>query len=118
MIYTASKTRHAPLWQHLRAVGWPITSTWIDEAGTGQTSDFNNLWERCLKESAECEVFLLYREDEDVLKGAWIELGAALTGRCQRILGVGIQDFTIAKYNRVEHFPTVMDALFTTPYNQ
>lgn len=35
-IYTASKTRHADKWRHLRdEIGLPINSTWIDEAGAG-----------------------------------------------------------------------------------
>ena len=32
-IYTASKTKHADKWRALRSAGYPIISTWIDEAG-------------------------------------------------------------------------------------
>lgn len=105
------------MWKHLRSVGWPIISTWIDEAGLGETADFNDLWQRCLDESYSCQVFLLYKEPAEILKGAWIELGAAFIGEA-RILAVGIEEFTVAKFKRVEHFPSVMDALFTTKYNK
>lgn len=115
MIYIASKTRHAHLWKLLRDTGWPIISTWIDESEPEQTTDFNDLWERCLEEASQCEVFIIYKEPEDILKGAWIELGAALIGK-PRILAIGIQEFTIAKYSRIEHFPSIMDALLTTGY--
>lgn len=77
-IYIASKARHAHLWRELRDAGVPIISTWIDEAGPGETSDFANLWERCIHESAECDALIVYREYGDVLKGAFIETGSAL----------------------------------------
>lgn len=115
MIYTASKTIHAPKWRLLRDAGWPIISTWIDNAEVGQTSDFDDLWQRCLGESAVCKTFLIYRELDEVLKGAWIELGVALTNEA-RVLAVGIEEFTIAKFSKIEHFPTVMDALSSTDY--
>lgn len=79
-IYTASKTRHAEKWRRLRA-GDPrfrINSTWIDEAGVGQTADWADLWKRCVNEAAGADALLLYVEEGDHLKGALVEVGAAL----------------------------------------
>jgi len=78
LIYTASKTCHAAKWLALRASGVDINSTWIDEAGEGQSTDLSDLAERCIKEAAQCDFLLLYCEPHEVLKGALFEAGAAL----------------------------------------
>jgi hypothetical protein len=77
-IYIASKTRHAEQWRTLRAEGWPIISTWIDEAGPGETADFADLWRRCIHEATHAERLILVATYGEVLKGAFIEVGAAL----------------------------------------
>lgn len=78
-VYIASKTCHAPAWRMLRDAGWPIKSTWIDEANPGQTKDFNSLWSRCLNEASSAERLILYVESGEILKGGFIEVGAALS---------------------------------------
>lgn len=110
MIYTASKTKHASKWRYLRSVGLPIISTWIDEALPGQTSDFEDLWTRCLNESAEADVMILYREPGEELKGAWVELGAALTNDTT-VFAVGIEEFTIGKSNLITHCLSLEQAI-------
>jgi len=50
-IYIASKSKHAPQWRALRDSGVPIISTWIDEAGEGETLDWTALWKRCIHEA-------------------------------------------------------------------
>jgi hypothetical protein len=77
-IYIASKTRHAAKWRALRDSGVPIISTWIDEAGVGETKCFENLWERCIGEPRRAAALIVYAEDGDELKGALVEVGAAL----------------------------------------
>lgn len=77
-IYTASKTAHASKWRQLRADGAKIISTWIDESGVGETASFTDLWIRCVNEAASCDVLIAYREPGEILKGAFIEIGAAL----------------------------------------
>lgn len=77
-IYTASRTIHAPKWIQYRNQGYNIISTWIDEAGEGQSSDYSSLAKRCIDESIAADYFLLYSEPGEVLKGALIEAGAAL----------------------------------------
>lgn len=57
----------------------PITSSWIDEDGEGQTQDFGELWVRIESEIAQSVALVLYAKAEDFpLKGALIEVGIAL----------------------------------------
>ena len=92
-IYIASKTRHAAKWRALRSDGYDIISTWIDEAGPGESQDLPDLAKRCVSEAKSADVLVLYCEPGDVLKGALIEVGAALAcgvpvrevGRCDSI---------------------------------
>lgn len=77
-IYVASKVQHAEKWLALRAKGANIVSTWIDEAGDGQSADYEELAARCLSEISSSDVVLLYCEGDEILKGALIEAGAAL----------------------------------------
>lgn len=81
-IYVASRAsipERPMMWQGLRLKGWPIVSTWIDEAGEGETGDFTELWQRIHDEIASSVGVLLYAEVGDFpLKGALIECGIAL----------------------------------------
>lgn len=79
-IYVASRVRHAETWRWWRdSAGVPIISTWIDEAGEGETGDFAELWSRITSEvlSAERVVFFASQGDPP-FKGAFIEIGIAL----------------------------------------
>jgi hypothetical protein len=77
-IYFASKVKHAHRWQALRNSGVHTASTWIDEAGEGQTADYAELSSRCMSEIAAASAVLLYCESGEILKGALVEVGAAL----------------------------------------
>lgn len=81
-IYIASRTRHASRWRSLRASGVPIISTWIYESGEGETSDWAELWERCVREASSCRGLILFAEppEDDCLSGALVEVGVALGG--------------------------------------
>jgi hypothetical protein len=77
--YVASRTRHAAMWRAVRAEGYRINSTWIDEAGPGQTADMAELWERIAREVSQSALLVLYIEPEDFpLKGALVEVGMAI----------------------------------------
>lgn len=108
-IYVASKTKHADRWRAWRSAGLPIISTWIDEAGPGESADLSDLWIRCIREASECELLVCYREADDVLKGAFIELGAALANG-REVWAVGLSGFTVAHHPGIRHFDT-LDAL-------
>lgn len=109
-IYFASKVAHAPRWQALRDGGIPIISTWIDEAGPGETNDFEDLWGRCIGETMKADLVVVYREPGEVLKGAFVELGAALaTGKT--VFAVGIEEFTVSAAKNIRHFKSLDDVL-------
>lgn len=68
------------MWRNLRASGWLINSTWIDEAGEGETGDMSELWQRVEREVAQSSRLILYVEPDDLpLKGAFVEVGMALS---------------------------------------
>jgi hypothetical protein len=110
-IYIASTMTHAYRWQLLRdKVGYPIISTWIDEAGIGESEDLSDLWRRCIAEASSAEVLILNRGPGEVLKGGWVELGAALAAGVP-VFAVGIEEFTVAKDKRIRHFASMADAM-------
>lgn len=87
-IYTASKTTHAEKWRDLRSLGWSINASWIDESGEGESGEYSELSQRCLNEAIMADFVLLYCEEGEILKGALIEVGAALgTGKVIRCVG-------------------------------
>jgi hypothetical protein len=82
MIYVASRASlpaRPAMWKRLRSQGWPINSTWIDEAGPGETASLTELWDRIEREIRAADYVILYAECDDFpLKGAYIECGMAL----------------------------------------
>lgn len=77
-VYVASKAKHAAMWRGLRAAGLNITSTWIDEAGEGESDSSASLWRRCIDEARRADAVIAYFEDGEEWKGAFVEIGAAL----------------------------------------
>lgn len=82
-IYVASRAsipERSAMWRRLRDdYGWQITSTWIDEAGEGETADFTELWDRIMVEIGAARKLVFYAEPGDFpLKGAILEAGIAL----------------------------------------
>jgi len=110
-IYIASKTKHADRWRFLRdKVGEPIISTWIDEAGPGESADLDDLWSRCISEASSCQVLIVYRERDEILKGAWVEVGAALASGIP-VYAIGLDEFSLAKHKRLTHFRDMAEAI-------
>lgn len=81
-IYVASRASipaRSAMWRELRSQGWQIESSWIDEAGEGETPDFTELWDRIMREIRVSRKVVLYAEQDDFpLKGAILEAGIAL----------------------------------------
>jgi hypothetical protein len=81
-IYVASRasTPDRPaMWRAFRDEGFPIISTWIDEAGAGETACLTGLWKRIEREVTGARALVLYAEPDDFpLKGALIEVGMAI----------------------------------------
>lgn len=96
-IYVASRAsipERGEMWRKFRAQGIPITSTWIDEDGEGQTADFRDLWDRIAREIMQSVALVLYAEAGDFpLKGALIEAGMAI-GMNKRVV-VCLPDVTL-----------------------
>ena len=82
LLYVASRAslpERPAMWRALRAAGWRTASTWIDEAGDGQTADFADLWQRIEDEIRASDGLILFAARDDFpLKGALIEVGMAL----------------------------------------
>ncbi len=75
----ASVPERVEMWKALRSSGVPIISTWIDEAGPGETTSFSELWERIAGEIRSSWGLVLFAEPGDFpLKGALVEVGLAL----------------------------------------
>lgn len=78
-VYVASRVRHAAMWQLERERGARITSSWIDEAGEGETASLSELWERITREVLSSERLVFFATEGDPpFKGAFIEIGIAL----------------------------------------
>lgn len=96
-IYVCSKTYHAPMWRQLRdelalgSAGHRIISTWIDEVEPGETKDRADLARRCIDEASTADRLIIYRELGDLLKGGFIEIGAALASKVE-VVYVGPND--------------------------
>ena len=72
----------------------------LTKPAKGESADLNDLWSRCIQESATGDALVLYREDDDTLKGAWVELGAALAAN-RPVYAVGIESFTISNFSGI-----------------
>lgn len=118
-IYVASKTCHAKMWKDYRYKGLPIISSWIDEAGEGESSNLSDLWVRIDNEIAHATDMLLYANSQDFpLKGALVEAGMAIAHkipihvvldkvevetRSKRPIGSWVLHPNITVYKSLEH---------------
>lgn len=109
-IYFASKTKHAQRWIALRGAGVPVISTWIDEAGVGETSDWQDLWDRCLREASTAAALVMYVEPGETHKGSLAEVGAALRAGVP-MFWVGPEVGTIRRARGVTICETIEDAI-------
>jgi hypothetical protein len=109
-IYVASKTKHAGTWNRLRDYGTPISCSWIDLGEPKDILDFDDLWLNCIFEVETSDVLVIYAEPGENLKGAYIELGVALSQGIP-VLAVGLRDTTIGKTRYLRHFDTISEAL-------
>lgn len=108
-IYVASKTKHAHVWKRYRDLDFPIVSTWIDEAGEGETTDLSDLWIRCIREASECGLLIAYIEEGEVFKGGYIEIGAAL-GNNRHVYLVGDFPGTFMNHPLVTKYSSLEEA--------
>lgn len=132
-IYVASRAsipERSAMWREHRGLGWNIISTWIDEAGEGETDSFEDLWLRIRNEIYACEYFILYAERDDFpLKGALVEVGMALAfqkpviivlnfepeGRTYRPIGSWITHPYVHRVDTIQHALDMAIGLTTHP---
>ena len=114
LVYIASKAKYGNEWVAKRDAGYPLISSWIDQCGVGETSDWPSLWEACISEASSACALVLICRNEDTLKGAWAEMGAALAvGR--PVFAVGIDAFSIRHHPNV-HICESEEEAFTRAY--
>ena len=82
-VYPSSKVKHAPMWRELQNTvphvffnaRWPYLAKYendIDHDG------FRDLWIECKQDVMSADAVLLYVEENEILKGALVEVGIAL----------------------------------------
>lgn len=96
-IYVASKAKYGHEWVALREQGVPIISTWIYESAPGATLDWPDLWTRCVNEAKSAAALVVICRPGDILKGAWVEVGAAL-GAGIPVFGSGCEEFSVSNH--------------------
>ena len=114
-VYCASKSKHAPFWQALRAAGVPIVASWIDaefnHTGNEPTADeWAEHWERCCREAAEADIVLMFACAEERQNGALLEVGSAL-GAGKRVYIVSPHSWSWKHHPRVRVFDTLEAAI-------
>lgn len=109
-IYFASKTRHAQRWVALRATGLEISSTWIDEAGKGQSISWSDLWGRTFSEIKQSKALVFYGEEGEVQEGTLVEIGAAIASGIP-VFWVGPEVSTVRRSDVVTVCETVEEAV-------
>lgn len=115
-VYFASKVKHSHRWQALRDSGVKTASSWIDEAGEGQSADYEELSDRCLSEIASAGRLVLYCEPGEILKGANVEVGAALmAGVPVFLVGECASLSRVFRRHRLWHECTSVEDAISTP---
>ena len=109
MIYVASKAKHFKTWQQYREAGLPIISTWIDEGEVGATTDWPGLWERCVYEASQAKALIVVSWPGETLKGAWIEVGAALSNEVP-VFAVGCSQYSFRHHRLVTECRDIPEA--------
>lgn len=112
-IYIASKTKHAPKWIKLREQGVNIISTWIDEHAASTSSDICELAWRCIQESKEADVTILYTEANEHLRFSLAEIGSALSAG-KKVIVVGNSPSlsnVMLHHPNIQHVQSISEAL-------
>lgn len=115
--YIASKIKHAERWRALREEGHEIIASWIDQAYPDDETGWSKLASRCLYEASSAHCLILYVEEGEVLKGAFMEVGAALShGVAVRVVRRGTPELgaILLPHPWVTEFESV-EAALTTP---
>jgi hypothetical protein len=82
-IYCASKSKHWPFWQALRAAGVPIVCSWIDwprnhDCHEPTKDEWRRHWDQCMREASDADLVLAYARSDENQNGAFLEIDCAL----------------------------------------
>lgn len=108
MIYVASKTKHSKKWLTFKDAGYLINSTWIHGV---ESTDLEDLWKRRCIEVNMAKVLVAYREKGDILKGAFIEIGVALSKPKLVLLAGDWEGMSFLHHPTVKQLPTLNEAM-------
>lgn len=113
-VYPASKVKHAQKWLDLHESNPHLFfhARWLK--ASKKESDFNNgafghLWRMCEEDVKSADVVLVYAEEGDRLKGAFVEAGMALAFD-KKVLAVGCEG-TWVHHKNVKRCETLKQAL-------
>jgi hypothetical protein len=114
-VYTASKSRHWPFWQALRAAGLDIVASWIDAPFNHTDDDLDPdgwrfHWDTCAREAASADITLLFAQNGENQMGALIEAGCCL-GAGKELWVVTAHDWSFLHHPRCRRFATLADAV-------
>lgn len=117
-IYTASKLHHAAMWRAigLSRPGVMFTARWLKHMLLGQPEDpalAVEFWQEDITDVVAADAVLIYAEPQDQLRGALVEVGAALAVGVPVITAGESDFFGTWQYHPgvVARAPTVEDAL-------
>ena len=108
-VYVSSKIKHAEMWRNLRLQGWNISSSWIDQPKEFDSGTLSGMWDRYVEECRSCDFLLVYREPGEQLKGALIEVGAALAGGAKVIVIGDVPELGTSHYHPLVAFAGSID---------
>lgn len=82
-VYTASKLRHAEMWRALNdsVSGVFFHARWLKHTKMGAPDEAEHaveFWKEDIEDVKTADVVLIYASDDDVLRGALVEAGAAI----------------------------------------
>lgn len=111
-IYVASKIIHAPMWREYRDKrNMPISSSWINNPTDNVEQDFKKMWVKYINEIKSSNFLIAYRESNEILKGAYIEIGVALSSDIEVFL-VGIEPGVSFAFHPLCHTCETLDIAF------
>ena len=77
LVYCASKSKYAPVWNEWKQAGAQVTSSWLEKFDQGRLPNQTEHWDQILVDIEGSDALLMYSEPGDVQKGALTEFGIA-----------------------------------------
>jgi hypothetical protein len=115
IVYVASKSRHWPWWQALRAAGLDIQASWVDwppnqDCSEPSADEWRDHWKGCIVEATKADVILVFAQADERQNGALIELGVGLASGAM-VYVVSDSAWSVSHHPRARNFRTLADAV-------